>query len=85
MTVGSRRPYVVLQHCICEGPGHKPASEVPAQSEVHPQAEPEPWQDGLEQQRTSAASQGQAPDIVVPPPDSQSEELMQTPARPSGP
>jgi hypothetical protein len=57
--------------------------EVPAQSEDQPHAEPEAWQDGLEQHMMSAASQGQAPEMVVPPPEAQSAELMQTPARPS--
>lgn len=71
------------QHCICDGPGQSPGVEVPAQSEDQPHAEPAPWQDALEQHMTSAASQGHAPEMVVPPPAEQSAELMQTPAVPS--
>lgn len=73
------------QHWLAEGPGHSPGVEVPAQSDVHPQADPAPWQGDLVQQRTSAPSAGQAPGTVVPPEEEQVADVTQTPAMPEGP
>jgi hypothetical protein len=60
-----------------EGPGHSPLMEVPAQSEDQRQF---PFgQTGLVQHFTSEGSEGQAPEMEVPPEEEQSEVLTQTP------
>lgn len=82
-------PAGLAQHLNWAGPGQNALGEVaPAQSlcqrQLPPGKEASPHL-GLEQQRTEAASAGQAPGMVVPPALLQAEVLTQTPERPLGP
>ena len=74
-----------LQHCIAEGPGQRPALEVPAQSDVQLHRDEPPSQGVLEQHFTLAESAGQAPLIVVPPEEVHAEASRHTPGVPEGP
>jgi hypothetical protein len=70
---------VDAQHLNAFGPGHWFEVEEPAQSEVQRQFAPEAPQEGLAQHFTSEGSEGQPPDVVVPPAEVQLVVLTQTP------